>query len=233
MFAKHLARNFEARLMLCGRSHEGVDTAVRLEGLRLGGEITYLATDVTNLADIRKLVETTRSRYGQINGVMHCAGILKDKLLAYADFDDFGDVVWPKIVGAHNLDILTKDDDLDFFLLCSSLVATTGNAGQCAYAFANGWLEGFARDRNAKRRRGTRSGVTTAVGWGPWRNGRMRLPPSREIRLKERLGLEPFEDASGLAALQHILAAAPPAVIAVAGEAGSLSSWIERDPGQA
>ena len=45
-----------------------------------------------------------------------------------------------KVLGFMNLDRVTAQDPLEFFMLFSSLSAIRGNLGQSSYAFANGFL---------------------------------------------------------------------------------------------
>ena len=56
-------------------------------------------------------------RYGSINGIIHAAGILRDSFLVNKSLSDFTDVLNPKVYGTIWLDELTKDEDLDFFVL--------------------------------------------------------------------------------------------------------------------
>ena len=66
----------------------------------------------------------------------------------------------PKIAGAENLDALTRDLALDYFVLFSSATTAIGNPGQGAYVAANGFLEGLARQRRS-------AGLPAlAVSWG-------------------------------------------------------------------
>jgi 3-oxoacyl-(acyl-carrier-protein) synthase/pimeloyl-ACP methyl ester carboxylesterase/NAD(P)-dependent dehydrogenase (short-subunit alcohol dehydrogenase family) len=229
LVARELAGRFDARLMLCGRSPVDAGAEARLAALRSsGGEIAYQPADVTLRPEVRRLVAETRSRFGRIHGVVHCAGILHDGLLAYAEPDDLVAVARPKLLGARYLDLETRDEDLDFFLLFSSLVATVGNAGQCGYAFANGWLEGFAASREARRRSGERRGRTVAVGWGPWHSEGMSLPPSLAARLEAHHGVRPLAAPAGLAALERAVAAGEPNLLAVAGNPESVAEWVRR-----
>ena len=73
----------------------------------------------------------------------------------------------PKAFGACHLDRLTKDDDLDFFIVYSSVSSVLGSPGQANYATANALLDGLVAQRKAQ-------GLpATGVNFGPWANGGM------------------------------------------------------------
>jgi amino acid adenylation domain-containing protein len=229
LVARELAGRFAARLMLCGRSPAGAGVEARLAALRAcGGEVAYQPADVTRRPEVRRLVAETRARFGRIDGILHGAGLLRDGLLAYAEPGDLVEAARPKLLGARYLDLETRDEELDFFLLFSSLVATLGNAGQCGYAFANGWLEGFAAAREARRLAGACRGRTVAVGWGPWNGDGMSLPPPLAERLEARHGVAALAASAGVAALDRILAAAEPTLLAIAGNPVRVTEWVRR-----
>jgi acyl carrier protein len=66
-----------------------------------------------------------------------------------------------------HLDELTRDLDLDVFVLFSSISATWGSGLQPGYAAVNAFLDALAENR---RRRGL---PATCVAWGPWDGGGM------------------------------------------------------------
>src|SRR5207248_2252882 len=71
------------------------------------------------------------------------------------DAAKFLSVLGPKAGGALNLDRLTREDDLGFFLLLSSLASVLGNPGQANYNAANLVLEAIAHRRRLEGRPAT------------------------------------------------------------------------------
>jgi hybrid polyketide synthase/nonribosomal peptide synthetase ACE1 len=69
-------------------------------------------------------------------------------------------IIGPKIDGAINLENAFSEDDLDFFVMFSSVSMVCGNAGQSLYAAGCGYLNGLAR----KRRRCGLAGSTFDIG---------------------------------------------------------------------
>ena len=64
--------------------------------------------------------------------VIHAAMVLDDAIVANIDERRLLDVLRPKISGAENLDRLTLDLNLDYFVLFSSVTTVIGNPGQGA-----------------------------------------------------------------------------------------------------
>src|SRR5205085_6591259 len=124
------------------------------------------------------------------------AGSLDDGVFFRKDAARTSAVLAPKLHGATNLDLATEDDDLEIFVLFSSLAAVVPNPGQSDYAYANAFLDHFARLR---ARRPTHSGVTVAIDWPYWAEGGMRADPAG--------GEEPLPTDAGFAALDALLQA--------------------------
>ena len=86
--------------------------------------------------------------------------VLDDALIENLTDERIRIVVEPKAKAAAILDRLTRQDELDHFILFSSATTLVGNPGQANYVAANGYLEGIAR---ARRRIGL---PALAVGFG-------------------------------------------------------------------
>ncbi|HYK05693.1 MAG TPA: SDR family NAD(P)-dependent oxidoreductase [Thermoanaerobaculia bacterium] len=207
IFAEYLAREHKARVVLTGRSALSPEREARLDELRKGGaEVLYLPADVSNVEEVRNLVNETRSRFGRINGVIHAAGVLRDSLIRNKTPEEMSAVLAPKVYGTVHLDELTKDEDLDFFVTFSSLAAVKGNGGQCDYSFANHFMDSFASERERRRAEGARSGQTLSLNWSIWADGGMKLDEQTEVYFKKNLGISPLSTAMGTDAFVRGLA---------------------------
>src|SRR6185312_4627256 len=120
------------------------------------------------------------------------------------------------------LDELSRDLDLDFFVLFSSLSGAFGNAGQAGYAAANGYLDGYARRRNAQVAAGMRRGRTISINWPLWRDGGMRLDAANAARVREHFGLAAIDAADGWRALDQALEGDASQVLVLGGDAAKL-----------
>lgn len=201
IFAEYLAKQCQARLVLTGRSPLSAEREAQLDGLRsLGAQVLYVAADVAKAEDVRQLLSETKSRFGTINGIVHSAGVLRDSLFRKKTHEEMEAVFAPKIYGTFHLDELTRNENLDFFVLFSSLAAVGGNAGQCDYSFANHYMDSFAAGRELLRASGSRTGRTLSINWSLWADGGMKLDEQTELFFKKNLGIVPLRTEFGLEA---------------------------------
>lgn len=154
-----LARSAGARLALLSRSASD-DPALRGEIEAEGGAVVFLRADVADGAQMAAAIETVRSRFGALHGVIHAAGILDDAPLSTQPLEAAIAVMRPKLAGGMVLDRLLPDGSLDLFAVISSSSVVIGGAGQTGYAGANAALEALAAAR----------GDGLSIAWGAWRD---------------------------------------------------------------
>ena len=203
--AERLIAQREVRATLSAAQQQG--TAAR-----------YFTTDITDRAELRKVLDEVRQTFGPIVGVVHGAGVLADKRLEDLDDDQFVRVFSTKLVGAEALLDATSSDDLRFISLFSSIAARAGNAGQSAYAAANATLETIAAREAA--RRGSAC-VVRAFDWGPW-DGGMVDATLRSRFLDAGVGLIPIDEGAEFFAEQALCRSSAPAVVVAAPAEGRL-----------
>ncbi len=188
--SEFLAKTYKAKLVIIGRSPfpsknewkkrlndtdepEKTKQKIRslLSFLEAGAEVSVYSADVTDSTAMRKIIKTTKEKYGLINGVIHAAGVI-----------DFGGVIQKrsrkiteqymdcKVRGTLVLDSLLRDEPLDFMIMFSSL----GNQlykrkfGQVSYNAANEFMDAFAGYKAAQ------SGIfSLAIEWDDWLEGGM------------------------------------------------------------
>ena len=198
------ARTPRAVVVLTGRAmmeHVMQDAGkrARLESLREGGaKVEYRQVDLDDAAQVEALVASVRADHGQLNGIIHSAGMTADAFLLKKSADDVRRVFAPKVRGTLHLDQASRGVDLDFLVLFSSLAAGLGNLGQGDYAAANGFLDEFAAFRNGLVRSGERRGATVAIGWPLWQDGGMQPDQAARERLYESTGALPMRTSTGL-----------------------------------
>ncbi|AUX33060.1 MULTISPECIES: SDR family NAD(P)-dependent oxidoreductase [Sorangium] len=208
LVGEYMMRRFEARLVLVGRSHASqlsLDKRTRLSELDRLGTVVYQRADVRRLDELCGVVEEARRRFGHIDGVIHAAGVLRDGLVAMKQDDVFKEVVETKLKGALFLDALTARDELDMFIMFSSLASIVGNEGQSDHGVANAFLDRFAELRADLVRARHRFGQTLSASWPLWAEGGTVLSAEQLKFLFTQMGMVPMPSQDGLGALADVL----------------------------
>jgi len=141
------------------------DNLARLEAT--GAKVEYHALDVRDGESFGRLIDEVYARLGRIDGVLHGAGVIDDKLIRDKSLDSFSSVYDTKVIGARVLASRLRPEGLKFVLFFSSIVGRFGNAGQADYSAANEVLNKLA-DSLGHRWPGVHA---LAIGWGPWKSG--------------------------------------------------------------
>ncbi len=231
IFADYLARQWKANLILVGRSELSSEKETRLKKIReSAAEGMYLRADVSKRDDVQKLITETKSRFKKIDGILHAAGVLRDGFILNKTTTDLDAVLAPKVHGTLYLDEVTKDEQLDFFVLFSSISGVMGNLGQTDYAYANNFMDNFAQIRENLRKDRKRFGQTLSINWPLWQEGGMRLDEQGKIRLKKTTGMMPLQTGKGIDAFLNALACKTPQLIVVQGERTKLYKWLGIQP---
>ncbi|NJP49691.1 SDR family NAD(P)-dependent oxidoreductase [Streptomyces sp. SBST2-5] len=145
-----LAEHGTPRLLLTSRRGEDDPRAaeVTAELAALGTEVEVAACDAGDADALAGLLAGIPEET-PLRGVVHCAGVLADGVVADLTPERLTRVLRPKADGAAHLHRLTAHLDLDLFLLVSSAAGVAGNAGQGNYAAANVFLDQLAHRRRA------------------------------------------------------------------------------------
>ena len=122
------------------------------EIIRLGGKVMYLAGDLTDASSVTKSIKEALKAYGQIDFVIHTAGLDESKLLADKKVENFDRVVRPKAHGAFHLVKSVPACRGQRWVFFSSVVARFGNLAQTDYATANDFLVKLSAHLNARQR---------------------------------------------------------------------------------
>ena len=192
-------------VILCGRSmNPSAKIEARLTQLRTRGvEVVLMPCDVADAAQVADMLREIRMKYA-IRGVVHAAMVLEDKPISSLSRASLEKTLSAKVTGVDNLDRLTRKDDLDFFVLFSSIATLIGNHGQSAYVAANAYLEGVARRR---RRKGL---PALAVGWGPiGDSGYLTTDKAKAAMVLRLSGNVKFTSRQALGALEKLLSQDP------------------------
>ncbi|CAM3187981.1 SDR family NAD(P)-dependent oxidoreductase [Corallococcus sp. ZKHCc1 1396] len=229
--AGFLAEHGAGTLVLSGRSEASAIQREAFTALEAkGARVEYVRADVSVADDARRLIEELKARHGRLDGVVHSAGVLRDAFLLHKTRESAEPVLGPKVDGTVLLDVLTADQDLQFFLLYSSVTGRLGNVGQADYAFANGFQDDFAEARAREVAAGRRQGRTLAVAWPLWADGGMQPGAEALAAIREATGLVPLDTVSAFQVLSQALVSGPCAITVAKGDLGRFQEALHPRP---
>lgn len=219
LFAQFLAQEYKAKIVLTGRSDISAQKQAVFDSIReTGAQLLYIKADIAKAEDVADMVQQTKAEFGSIDGIIHSAGVLRDSYIGSKRSQDMEEVFAPKLNGTLNLDDQTRDEDLDFFVVFSSMAAVGGNIGQSDYAYANYFMDAFTESRELLREKGERKGKSMSFNWSIWADGGMKLDEQTEAFFRKTLGISPLSKEAGLEAFTKGIHSGVSQLAVVAGE---------------
>jgi polyketide synthase PksN len=234
IFAREIARKAkQPALILTGRSELSAEKQAQLKELEaLGAQVSYRRADVAREGDVRELMNSIRREYGKLNGIIHSAGVTRDNYILRKTAAELKQVFAPKVAGVMHLDEASKEFELDFFVLFSSVAGALGNAGQGDYAAANAFLDRFAKYRNEQVAARQRHGRTLSINWPLWQEGGMHVDAEIEKLMLQSMGMKLLNTRAGTTSFQQALSLGKTQVIIVEGHVPTLRTMIGGPAGQ-
>ncbi|TMQ92251.1 SDR family NAD(P)-dependent oxidoreductase [Actinomadura soli] len=170
-----------------------------LEALRgHAASVRYHSGDVRDPDAVRDVVESVYAWHGRLDGVVHGAGIVEDRLIRDKTPESFARVYRTKVDGASAL-AQAVQPDIGFFVVFGSVAGVYGNRGQADYAAANDACDALAGVWRTRLR-----GRVLVADWGPWAGGGMVTPELAREYARRGVGL--IEPDAGAAALLREIA---------------------------
>jgi len=214
--AEYLAQTVKAKLILIGSSvfpspdewqqwletHEQENPIsikiCKLQELKqLGAEIFTLSADVANAAQMQGVITQAINRFGQINGVIHAAGIKLFRTVAEITRSECEQQLKANGHGLFILENILSDIELDFCVLISSLSSIVGALGMAAYPAAHHFTDAFVYQHNQ-----TSSTPWLSVNWDNWLTSQL----VEELATKPEISTEFFmNNQEGVQVLARVL----------------------------
>ncbi|VVE39064.1 3-hydroxy-2-methylbutyryl-CoA dehydrogenase [Pandoraea morbifera] len=118
----------------------------------LGTAARFVATDITREEDVQRLVDTAKSAFGQLNGVVNCAGLVTgERILGKQGphrLDSFARIINVNLIGTFNVLRIAAaamaegeadaEGERGVVVNTASVAAFDGQIGQAAYAASKG-----------------------------------------------------------------------------------------------
>jgi acyl transferase domain-containing protein/NAD(P)H-dependent flavin oxidoreductase YrpB (nitropropane dioxygenase family)/NAD(P)-dependent dehydrogenase (short-subunit alcohol dehydrogenase family)/acyl carrier protein len=156
-----------------------------------GATVEYKSLDVRDAEGFAALIENVYETWNRIDGVIHGAGVIEDKLIKDKTPEAFARVFDTKVTPAMVLAKKLRPEELKFLIFFSSVVARFGNVGQTDYSAANEVLNKLAHRLDAQ----WEDVQVTSINWGPWDSGMM---PAGLKKLASEKGINPIPADEGV-----------------------------------
>jgi len=138
-----------AAVCLNYRGNEASARQTQAEVERLGGKAVLVQADISREDEVARLFHTAVSELGNVDILVNNAGVTLDRLVLRMKESDWNAVISTNLTGAflccrEAIRLMLKKKSGSIVNI-SSVVALTGNAGQCNYAAAKAGLLGLTK----------------------------------------------------------------------------------------
>jgi len=231
-FAKYLAENYQAKLVLMGRSSLDAKKAEQLEEIsKLGGEAIYQVGDVVNQQDLQLIKQVVEEKYGRLDGVLHAAGAVDICSLKNKKEINILKTLAPKVLGLQNIsEILGKEVR---YVISFSSISSKGILadGLSDYGAANGFMDGYVEGK--KKNNGTKY---ININWPFWMEGGMVSADSElekyQAQRFAQVGLVPMPTSIGMEAFAHIMQSGNCETVVLYGDKAKLKHLAQLNKGK-
>ncbi len=128
--------NAQAAYELCGQITDS------------GGKVQALQADISKEEEIQRIVQTAKEKWGKLDYVIHCAGVMKDRAFVDLSSDEWDEILDTNLKSAY---LITRysipylmESKCGRIILLSSQAAETGSCNHAHYAAAKAGIRGLA-----------------------------------------------------------------------------------------
>lgn len=117
-----------------------------LEAAYPGSKVHLVGCDISQMSELSLALDQCLLDIPPIRGVIQAAMVLRDSIIENMSLDDFNAAILPKVQGTWNLHNYLGED-MDFFIMLSSLAGVIGNPSQSNYTAGGAFQDALARYR--------------------------------------------------------------------------------------
>jgi NADP-dependent 3-hydroxy acid dehydrogenase YdfG len=140
------------KIAIFNRSGSACREALSLVGelAKKGADLKVVKCDVTIASEVESAMDTAATQ-GPIKGILHAAAIYKDGIFSTLPYERWKLPLSVKVQGSINLHDVAESRqlNLDFFVMISSIEAVVALPSQAAYCAGNCFQDAFARYRRS------------------------------------------------------------------------------------
>ena len=125
-----------------------------------------VSRDMTKRQELKGVVDEIKDTCPPIAGVANGAAVFQETPFSEMSLEAMEKDIKPKIDGTNHLDEIFRDDNLDFFIVFSSLTSVIGNSGQSSHTAANAYMTGLMSQRRKRGLAGTSLDIGRIAGIG-------------------------------------------------------------------
>ncbi len=126
------------------RLKDAADMHKNMEAIRaLGVKVSYYRCDLTDTAMLYQVMENIKADFGQVDGLVHFAGLERSKLAVDKTIEEFNLIFNVKADSAIHMWKSGAVKEKGFWVMASSIAGKFGNLGQTDYAAASDYIAKF------------------------------------------------------------------------------------------
>lgn len=173
---------------------------------QLGAEVMTLSADIASESQMQAVLNQTLQRFGQINGVIHAAGIKLFKTIPEISRSECEQQLRTNGYGLFVLEKVLARIELDFCLLISSLSSVIGTVSMAAYPAAHLFTDTFVCKHNQSSHIQWKT-----INWDNWLTNQLaselaKKPEiSTELFMTDKEGVEVFKRVLSLNQINQII----------------------------
>lgn len=195
-----MIRRYQAQIVWIGRSQINDAIKAKVDRLSaLGPEPYYIAADAADMHSLQQAYDQVKKRYPHIHGIVHSAMVLSEQSLENMALEEFRAGLAAKMDVSVRVAQVFRQENLDFVLFFSSLVAHIKNVKQSHYASGCAFADAFAH-----RLSQSWACPVKVMNWGYWGNSEA-AEDEQYVQLMNQIGLGLIEPAEGMKALEALL----------------------------